>query len=522
MDERFSNRPAWNDEVPPVEVDDDAQEDAPLLEDAAWSASECEYSNPTRRLAVVNCDWDHIRVADLFAILSQALPLGGQLHKVEIFLSDFGKKMMELERCSGPDLWAAKGEAAGLPTVRSSGPSLSHDEDEEEPLVDDDGWVEEDPAMLTEEGANGEIFSSGKHRKYEKDRMKYYYAVATFDEDTTAETVYHELEGVDVESSGIALDLRYVDEEELFLETAVAVASSVPPNFKPLAAFKCSAMSQSRFTISWDQDDVFRTFSLRDAFAKDTAADDLAAYIADSDSDDEESKEAKRRAIRSKFNLLNSTMEEPGEKLDGSAASSDDDDLNDAPELFGDRTATIDVDAPMKAQQLQQSVVKRRAAHESNLGEQRLAASKSRRKEAKKEKKGALQLLQSEQIREEENFDRIKAVLGDSAVVTSSLSNKEKKALRTAQLKKAEVSRKLQKKHSRIVGSGQQPLNDERCGTRPTDTVLDTRFANRLLLDPRFHIDLNKDTGKRQAAVSDLARNVVVERTAKKRARREQ
>lgn len=58
--------------------------------------------------------------------------------------------------------------------------------------IDEDGqWREQDNiAMLQECGEDGDYFSAGKYRKYEMDRMKYYYAIAIFDSAATASVVY--------------------------------------------------------------------------------------------------------------------------------------------------------------------------------------------------------------------------------------------------------------------------------------------------------------------------------------------
>jgi len=44
----------------------------------------------TRRLAIVNCEWQHIRACDLFAVLRSFTPKGGSLERVSVYPSDFG------------------------------------------------------------------------------------------------------------------------------------------------------------------------------------------------------------------------------------------------------------------------------------------------------------------------------------------------------------------------------------------------------------------------------------------------
>lgn len=169
--------------------------------------------------------------------------------------------------------------------------------------VGSDGWVDDDPSMLQpappqhrgqdeQNNQEGEYFSAGKYRAYEMRRMQYYYAIARFDSADTAAAVYAALDGMDIEASGVVLDLRYVDDSETFYNVdVVSRATSIPPQFRPLRAFRAAALTQSRFRISWDQDSAFRHYTVQDSFTGTSAEDDLAAYLAPPPSDDDENEE---------------------------------------------------------------------------------------------------------------------------------------------------------------------------------------------------------------------------------------
>ncbi|KAL7464513.1 hypothetical protein ACHAXS_004847 [Conticribra weissflogii] len=62
-------------------------------------------SEATPYLAILNLDWTNVRAVDVFAMLHSFCP-PGTLKKVEVYPSDFGRKMMEKERVEGPTgLW---------------------------------------------------------------------------------------------------------------------------------------------------------------------------------------------------------------------------------------------------------------------------------------------------------------------------------------------------------------------------------------------------------------------------------
>lgn len=56
------------------------------------------------------------------------------------------------------------------------------------------------------------VIDRAKLREYEKQRLKYYYAVITFDNKFTAEKIYDSFDGMEIEFTGTNFDLRVLPE----------------------------------------------------------------------------------------------------------------------------------------------------------------------------------------------------------------------------------------------------------------------------------------------------------------------
>ncbi|ORC85549.1 uncharacterized protein TM35_000341610 [Trypanosoma theileri] len=580
-------------------------------EAAAWSASDVEFVEPRRRVAIVNCSWDHIRAVDLYAILFYALPLGGQLVDVSVYMSDFGKRMLEHERVQGPDLWDKKEKAederdtskiseketADKPTDEddlrlrknnnnNKNKNNNNDDDDDDDdnnnnnnnnnnNDDDDAWQDDNIAMLEEEGEDGEFFSQGKYRKYERDRMKYYYAIATFDSAETAETVYKQLDGMDVEASGVVLDLRYVDDDESF-ENPVSRADRIPANYKPLAAFKAAALSQTRFRISWDQDDVFRHRSIRDSFTGETADDDLAAYIAPPDSSDEDEVDDggkgnnandKEKRIREKMRIRKkyaALLEEIGGlpqdyepsdegennndnkfgddeedededddslnrfsdvEMESEEEEDEDEDHHSDGEVMGDMEATLDLDAETKAARLQRETHIKQMMKSSDLGTKAELKYKLRRKEMRKAKKEMLEQEREAEAAQlqadrEKRRQALREALGTDDMGATHVSGKEKRKLHAKAVKQRAAAEREAKKKMRAsnalgVTREVREARQQEAAKAAADAI-DPRFQSKLLADPRFHLDVAQKDKRSKAELVELAATVATARQSKR------
>ncbi|XP_065201552.1 ESF1 homolog [Planococcus citri] len=226
----------------------------------------------SNRLAICNMDWDRIRAVDLMMLLNSFLPTGAVVNSVVIYPSDYGLKRMREEETRGPA----------------------------ELLVDtNDGDSEYDSDENAEEG---DRFHMERMRKYQLNRLKYYYAIATFDSPETADYVYTNCNGVEYESSGVRLDLRFVDDDTTFDQEPKDICKSTDnyENYQP-RFFTNTALQQAKVELTWDETDPKRvefTQKINEAAKNGEINDsDLEDYVAlsssgednDDDDDDDES-----------------------------------------------------------------------------------------------------------------------------------------------------------------------------------------------------------------------------------------
>lgn len=195
-------------------------------------------SDHTRRLAVVDLEWDRVTATDVFAVLRSFVPRGGELRKVTVYPSDFGLTRLAEEEERGP--------AAAFATEAVAG-----------------------------EGVGGEAL-----REYERARLRYFYAVAEFDSPSTAGAVYESCDGLEFERSSTRLDLRFVGDETTFEGRPPRdAATTVPPGYAAVE-HTSKALQQTRVGLSWDGDDPTRKRNLtRKLTADQLKEEDFAAYL---------------------------------------------------------------------------------------------------------------------------------------------------------------------------------------------------------------------------------------------------
>eukprot|EP01116_Phalansterium_solitarium_P019036 TRINITY_DN5207_c0_g1_i1.p1 TRINITY_DN5207_c0_g1~~TRINITY_DN5207_c0_g1_i1.p1 ORF type:complete len:854 (-),score=402.61 TRINITY_DN5207_c0_g1_i1:116-2677(-) len=251
---------------------------------------EAPLGDAARRIAVLNCDWDHFRAVDLLAICSSFVPSGGAIRSAAIYLSDFGAERIKEEELQGPvGIWKSKERA-----------------DESDEDNDDDRGKGGKGGKHGKGGKAGKLGKGGKNktsgeqasedagydaeklRQYELDKLKYYYGVLECDSVATASALYKQVDGMEVEKSSNVLDLRFIPDDVVFPREPKETCKDVPANYK-FTNFYTKALQHTHVECTWDTNtDISRTQLLTSKkFSKDELANnDFKTYLAsDSESD---------------------------------------------------------------------------------------------------------------------------------------------------------------------------------------------------------------------------------------------
>lgn len=285
-------------------------------------------------MAVMNMDWSHVRAVDIFAIFSSFTP-PGSVKKVQVYPSDFGTQQMAKELTEGPsDIWKREKSQSD-----SDNDSKSHNEES----------GSDDEASKTDMEIGTGDFDPEKLRAYEASKLKYYFAVVEFTSASVADMAYKEVDGLELEHSSAAMDIRCIDPEQLsgVIEGRKLrdEAKTLPSKYDP-PEFVVSALQQTSVHCTWEDGDMDRErkltrYSQQKEWGAMAEGEDLAAYLASdnssvgsgdesSDADDEKGEEKKGSKLRKMLGLDSDDEDDGG-------ISDDDNDVEDD----GEKTATF-------------------------------------------------------------------------------------------------------------------------------------------------------------------------------------
>lgn len=235
--------------------------------------SQPETGDPSKTLAVVNLDWDHVKSSDLMITFSSFIPNGGKIENICIYPSEFGKERMKREEVEGPprELFQKK------KLKHKSNKNVEEKEDVSDVDIND----------LYEEGDAEKDVDTKALRQYQLERLRYYYAIVYCNNIETAKSIYDNCDSTEYESTANMIDIRYVPEGMEFHDVPRDQCDSIPKNYKPLN-FSTDALQHSNVKLTWDETPADRIEIAKRAFSQKEIDDmDFKAYLA-SDSEDEE------------------------------------------------------------------------------------------------------------------------------------------------------------------------------------------------------------------------------------------
>lgn len=268
---------------------DSSDEDVSELEESVASdvevTEQIPEQEPTTRIAAVNLDWDHLNSTDLFATFSSFLPQDGHIKSVTIYKSEYGKQRIADEELNGPP----------REIFKQSLDNNDNDEDQDDDDEDDDDedldLAKASKKLIQENNGEDEGFDSSELRKYQLQRLRYYYAIVEFNNLESAKEIYKKCDSTEYESSGNFFDLRYVPLDMEFDEADIRdTCTKLPSNYQPIE-FSTDSLRNSKPKLTWDETPIERVQILSKSFKQGELDElDLKNYLA-SDSDEEEQDE---------------------------------------------------------------------------------------------------------------------------------------------------------------------------------------------------------------------------------------
>eukprot|EP00624_Nannochloropsis_granulata_P004199 evm.model.NODE_31089_length_21432_cov_25.446669.3 len=245
---------------------DDDNEDEDVIESRKLEEGPIPMGEATSRIAIMNCDWEHLKALDILGILVSFKPGEGKVERVRVYVSDYGKEKMEEDARRGPGFMLKEGGRAEEEEIGNEG-SVDSEENEEE-----------------EEGG-GEQVDQEMMRAYEVQKLRYYFAVAECDSVSTASKLYDEVDGLEFENSSSQVDVRFIPPEVEFEGREVrdeVSGGSLPVTYEP-PVFVTKALQQTKVECTWEAGDGERERRLTQYHRwHEMEEDDLGAYLASS------------------------------------------------------------------------------------------------------------------------------------------------------------------------------------------------------------------------------------------------
>jgi hypothetical protein len=215
------------------------------------------------RLAINKLDWELITATDMLALFRTLCTGDRIVTKVQIYPSLFGLEQMKKDSLYGPpteifqkdmseDQYTKRREAkkkAVKKKVKAQRHAASDEDSSSEELDMGLGDINDD---------DPDAYDQRMLRKYEIQKMKYYYAVVTCNSKETAMQLFDEYNGFEFEHTNLKLHMSFVPDDMKFTQKLKQEATSVPANFTFDFANQgySRALGHTKVKLTWDQTDT--------------------------------------------------------------------------------------------------------------------------------------------------------------------------------------------------------------------------------------------------------------------------
>ncbi|KAI5963754.1 ESF1 [Candida pseudojiufengensis] len=265
-------------------------------------------SEPTKSFAVVNMDWDNLRAEDLMATFISFVPKGGSIKSVKIYPSEFGKERMQKEELEGPsrEIFKSKRKSKKSENNDSDDDSDSDSDLDSDVDINDAKELERVTKKLYEQDDGKEDYDSKALRRYQLQRLRYFYAVVECDSINTSENIYKNVDGTEYESTANIFDLRYIPDNMEFDENDVKdECFKISKNYRPDSKFVTDALQHSKVKLTWDETPKERlTLSSRPLSQREIEDNDFKAYLASDSENDNDDKDNENNNLKNKYQSL--------------------------------------------------------------------------------------------------------------------------------------------------------------------------------------------------------------------------
>ena len=256
----------------------------------------------------MNIDWENITAKDLYVLLNSFISGKEKIFKVEIYPSEFGINELEKLKNQGPDIELFEEVDEKNAKLSKKENNTKDDNNSQNQLQKEENleYINDLEDAMNDNEFQDHGINQSKLRKFELKKLKYFYAIATFDSKESAGKIYNLCDGMEIEKTQSFLDLRFVPDSLIdfpYPPKEVFNGSKSLINYEP-EFNENRALQHSKVRLTWDTNDRKRDNLIKRAFTKEGFnRDDINDLLVSSDSEEDDD-------LTGLKELLNSAKEE--------------------------------------------------------------------------------------------------------------------------------------------------------------------------------------------------------------------